>query len=155
MLVGFKNKLHDNGVADYLIAKATASDWVHSELIFPPGVSVSSWAGQLGVSCQWTRDTVKYPQFWEFYEVGEFDQTPMVNFLAAQMGKPYDWQSIFFTFALPLSMQNADQWTCSELTYYALAHYSPVKLARINPETPNPGQLRQLLIQAGYPRITS
>jgi hypothetical protein len=155
MFVGFKHRRHDNNLEDYLIARATGSNWIHTELIFNEGISVSSWAKYQGVTCRLTKDTVRYPQYWELYYVGDFDVLPMINFLNSQMRKGYDWQSIMWTYALPFRLQNKERWTCSELVYYALAHYSPITISQISPETPTPGQIRQLLIQAGYPRITN
>ena len=152
MLIGFKHKQHDNDLPGAIIAASTGSDWIHAELIYEDGVSVSSWAGTKGVVARPTRDTIKKPQYWEIYDLGTFDTSGLDSFLRAQIGKGYDWQGIFLSYALPMQKQSWNRWTCAELVYYALVHYTPVDLPLVN-NAVTPGQLRDMIRLAGYKRI--
>jgi len=152
MLVGFKHRFQENDLPGRIIAAYTGSDWIHAELIYPDGVSVSSWASSGGVVARPTRETIKNPHYWEVYDLGNFDTSGLDSFLRSQIGKGYDWQGVFLTYALPLQKQSWNRWTCAELVYYALVHYTPVDVPKVsNPITP--GQLRQMLIDAGYKRV--
>jgi hypothetical protein len=75
-----------------------------------------------------TTDTIKNPTYWEVYDLGGFDTAGLDAFIRSQIGKGYDWQGVFFTYGLPLQKQSWDKWTCAELVYFALVHYTPVDL---------------------------
>ncbi len=152
MLVGFENRFHENTLTGAVIAASTGSDWIHTELIYPDGVSVSSWAKKGGVVARPTGETIQKPQYWEVYDLGKFDTSGLDSFLRTQLGKGYDWQGIFLSYALPLQKQSYNKWTCSELVYYALVHYAPVDLP-VTQNAVSPGQLRTMLINAGYQRV--
>lgn len=150
MLIGFKNRFQENNLYGAIIAGRTGSNWVHTELIYEDGISVSSWA-KTGVALRPTQLTIKKPQYWEVYNLGNIDTTRLDQFLRAQVGAKYDWRSIFFAYGIPLQMQSNNKWVCSELVHYGLAHYTTVPIPATS--TVTPGQLRSMIIEAGYSRI--
>ncbi|QIP14695.1 hypothetical protein G8759_19800 [Spirosoma aureum] len=152
MLIGFKNRFHENDLAGVLIAASTGSNWIHTELIYPDGVSVSSWAQTKGVVARPTTETLRNPTYWEVYDLGRFDTAGLDAFIRSQIGRGYDWQGVFFTYGLPLQKQAWDKWTCAELVYFALVHYTPVDLPGTQTAV-TPGQLRAMIKKAGYKRV--
>lgn len=153
MLVGFKHKLQDNDDFGELIELATGSPWTHAELIFPElGLSASSWAHTNGVAI---KPTAVNSLYWEIYGLGHVSPGPVLEFIGRQIGSGagYDWQGIFFTHVLPYGKQDFNAWTCSELVYYCLAHYTPFGFPTSPHVMPSPGQLRDMLIAAGFRQV--
>ncbi|WP_080056710.1 hypothetical protein [Spirosoma aerolatum] len=151
MWIAFKNRFHDNDIPGMIIAGFTGSNWIHCELIDPEAaMSVSSWVVTGGVAIRPTTNTIRYPQYFEIYDLGEFDTSDVATFLKSQLGKGYDWKSIYLTYGLPFGSERPDAWTCAELVYQALMH-TPVQvphgLAGVTP-----GSLRDMIRQ-NYPRI--
>ncbi|OJW76292.1 hypothetical protein [Spirosoma sp. 48-14] len=152
MWIAFKNRFHDNDVPGMIIAGFTGSNWIHCELIDPDaGMSISSWVGTGGVAIRPTTQTIRRAQYVEIYDLGAFDTSDVATFLKSQLGKGYDWRSIFLTYGLRAGSERPDQWTCAELVYQALTH-TPVK---IQPGLTGvtPGSLREMIRNANYTRI--
>ena len=125
-----------------IIRWRTWSDYSHAAWVCRDGTVIEAWVGGVrrvpGLLSQHKEDTTI-----ELYEVAGLteDQRDRIEaFLAAQIGKPYDYTAIL-GFALRKDTQNPAKWFCSELVFAGCQSAAINLLARIPPWKVSPDLL--------------
>lgn len=118
---------------DKAIRLWTRSAYSHCELVLPDGRFVSSSPRDGGVRA---KQIEQDGAVWDFLPVPWVNSAAVESFLKQEAGAGYDWAGIVGSQLLPLGIQSARRWFCSEYCGAVLgldtpARYSPGGLAEL------------------------
>lgn len=85
----------------------------HCEIVFPDGCCLSASPREGEVRKKWIDI---YDGKWEIIQLDSSYNDELISiFCQRELGKPYDYIGIFFTFIFPIDFQEKEEWFCSEL----------------------------------------
>mgnify|MGYP000863110273 FL=1 len=102
-----------NTIGSWLIRLCTFSKWSHVAVLIDEFSIIDSTAKYGGVKIT-SKEVFKSTYEFEVYDIELPDEEAAISFLFSQIGKKYDWTSIF-GMIFQRNWQEDDRWFCSEL----------------------------------------